>query len=136
MTTDIQVLETKDCTIQSSTGSFNVTYITATDGRQFTVYENTPGFKLVVPQALLTVHYKENVKNGKAFNNCFRIISQASTPKATGEQILETLRNIQELLQHVLERINTRPDTPHSNTTPPTIPPPVTSPRDNDDLPF
>lgn len=135
MTTDIQVLETKDCTIQSSTCSFNVTYITATDGRQFTVYENTPGFKLVVPQALLTLHYKENVKNGKVFNNCFRITPQSSTPKATGEEILDTLRNIQELLQHVLERINTRPDTRPSDTTPPTTPPSVTSSRD-DDLPF
>ncbi len=129
MTTDIEVLETKDCTIQSSTGNFNVTYITATNGQQFTAYENTPGFKMVVPKALLTLHYKENVKNGKVFNNCFGITPQNTTPKGTGEQMLETLRNIQELLQTVL--VNMNPNTfgkPVSNNT--------TDPATDNGLPF
>lgn len=128
MTTDIEVLETKDCTIQSSTGNFNVTYITATDGRQFTAYENTTGFKLLAPKALLTLHYKENIKNGKVFNNCFGITPQSTTPKGTGEQMLETLRNIQELLQQVLTMNPNTFSKPVSNNT--------TDPATDNGLPF
>ena len=130
MTTDITVFDTKNCTLSSPTGNFNVTYITAKeDGKTYTVYESTKGYQLVVPNARLTLHYKENTKDGRTFCNCYAVSPQSSTPKTTGEKVLETLRNIEEQLQQVLANMN-------SNTCAKPVSNSTTDPATNDGLPF
>lgn len=119
MTTDISIKTWKQATNHSPSGDFKVAYLTAEDGRQFTVYENTPGTALITQDAKVTLHYKENVKNGKTFFNCYNITPQ--TTKNTGEQVLDTLKNIQELLQQVLSNLSQKnvPLETIADTTPP-----------------
>ena len=128
MTADITIKTWKQATNHSPSGDFNVTYLTAEDGKQFTVYDNTPGTGLIAQDAKVTLHYKQNVKDGKTFNNCFGITQQNTTPKGTGEQMLETLRNIQELLQQVLTMNPNTFSKPVSNNT--------TDPATDNGLPF
>ena len=104
MTADVTVLDVHQATNHSPTGDFNVLYLTADDGRTFTVYDNTPGYKLVIPQTRLTLHYKQNVKDGRTFNNCFGI-QPLTSPKTSGEQMLEALKNIHETLQNILSHL-------------------------------
>lgn len=129
MTADVTVLDVHQATNHSPTGDFSVLYVNADDGKTYTVYDNTPGYKLVVPQARLTLRYKENVKGGRTFNNCFGITPQPTTQKGTGEQMLETLKNIQETLQNILSHLPSK-ETP----SPSNIHPDAT--QENGSLPF
>ena len=126
MIADITIKTWKQATNHSPSGDFNVTYLTAEDGKQYTVYDNTPGTGLIAQDAKVTLHYKENVKDGKTFCNCYNITAQNT--KTTGEQILATLQNILETLHNMLSATTSKHTTLENNAS--------ATRQDSQDLPF
>lgn len=92
-------------TLQGNCTSFEVCYINATDGRSYTAYPTTPGYNALKNDIDIVVYYRINVKNGKTYYNVTNITNEVQR-----EDGVQLLKDIRELLQNILVKIEEKND--------------------------